>query len=169
MSHGRMTRVSLCLVMVLLALSARTGAQETTDDRWTPELSMRYFGVGGTTISPDGRYVAYTTREPIMEGSKSAYLSHIWIVTADGERNAQYTQGDSSAGNPSFSPDSRYLAFTSSRSGKNQIWIMPLMGGEAQQITEADPGVGAYRWSPDGTHFTYAMVDPETEEEKKAK
>ena len=51
MSRNRMTSVSLCLVLVLLALPARAGAQETTDDRWTPELSMRYFGVGGTTIS----------------------------------------------------------------------------------------------------------------------
>ena len=169
MSRYRMTSVSLCVVMVLLALPARAGAQETTDDRWTPELSMRYFGVGGTTISPDGRHIAYTIRKPLMEGEKSEYLSHVWIVTADGERNLQYTQGDKSAGSPSFSPDSRYLAFTSSRSGKNQIWIMPLMGGEAQQITEADPGVGSYRWSPDGTHFAYTMADPETEEEKKAK
>jgi dipeptidyl aminopeptidase/acylaminoacyl peptidase len=169
MSRNRMTSVSLCVVMLLLASPARAGAQETTDDRWTPELSMRYFGVGGTTISPDGRYIAYTIRKPLMEGEKSEYLSHIWIVTTDGERNLQYTQGDKSAGSPSFSPDSRYLAFTSSRSGKNQIWIMPVMGGEAQQITDVDPGVGGYRWSPDGNHFAYTMRDPETAEEKKAK
>ncbi len=50
MSHNRMTRVPLCLVMVLLALSARPGAQETADERWTPELSMFYLVVGGTTI-----------------------------------------------------------------------------------------------------------------------
>lgn len=77
MSHNPMTRVSLCLVIVLLALPARAGAQETTDDRWTPELSMRYFGVGGTTISPDGRYIAYTIRKPLMEGEKSEYPSHV--------------------------------------------------------------------------------------------
>jgi dipeptidyl aminopeptidase/acylaminoacyl peptidase len=169
MSRNRTTCLLLCTVLVLQAIPAAARAQETTDDRWTPELSMKYFGVGGTTISPDGQYVAYTIRKPIMEGSKSEYLSHIWIVTTDGERNLQYTQGDKSAGSPSFSPDSRYLAFTSSRSGKNQIWIMPVMGGEAQQITEADPGVGSYRWSPDGDQFAYTMRDPETAEEKKAK
>ncbi len=169
MSRNRMTGVFLCLAMVFSAFPTVARAQETADDRWTPELSMKYFGVGGTTISPDGRYVAYTIRKPIMEGSKSEYLSHIWIVTADGERNVQYTQGEKSAGSPSFSPDSRYLAFTSARSGKNQIWIMPLIGGEAQQITDVDPGVGGYQWSPDGTHFAYTMSDPETEEEKKAK
>jgi Tol biopolymer transport system component len=36
---------------------------------------------------------------------------------------------------PAPSPDGRWLAFTSDRSGSNQIWIMPAGGGPARQLT----------------------------------
>ena len=167
MSRFATTRPCL-LAIALLTVGSSAAITQENEAQWTPELSMRYHAIQGTVMSPDGRYVAYVIRKPIMEGEKSEYLSHIWIVTADGERNIQYTQGEKSAGSPSFSPDGHYLAFTSSRSGSTQVWVMPLTGGEARQITEADPGVGTYRWSPDGTHIAYLMRDPDTEEEKQA-
>jgi dipeptidyl aminopeptidase/acylaminoacyl peptidase len=138
-------------------------------DRWTPELSMRFRAIQGTAVSPAGDKVAYVVREPYMEGEASEYRSQIWIVTADGRRNVQYTRGEKSASNPSFSPDGRYLAFTTSRSGKNQVWVIPVDGGEAEQVTNASEGVGSYRWSPDGTRIAYTMIEPETEERKQAK
>ena len=143
-------------------------AAASADDRWTPALSMRYLGVSGVAISPDGSRVAYVVREPLMEGEKSEYLSHIWVAAADGSRNAQFTRGESSASGPAFSPDGEWLAFTTARSGSNQIWVIPMAGGEARQVTEAKPGVGQFRWSPDGSAFAFVMRDPQTEEEEKA-
>ncbi len=147
---------------------AGTDFEATPDDRWTPAVSMRYHQVGALAISPDGSRVAYTVREPLMEGEKSEYLTHIWLANADGSRNAQFTRGASSASSPAFSPDGRWLAFTTSRSGSNQIWVIPMDGGEARQVTEADPGVGQFRWSPAGDAFAYVMRDPQTEEEETA-
>ncbi|MXW18873.1 MAG: hypothetical protein F4Z83_15175, partial [Gemmatimonadetes bacterium] len=138
------------------------------DDRWTLALSMRYLQPSGVAISPDGSRIAYVVREPLMEGEKSEYRSHIWVADADGGRNIQFTRGESSASGAAFSPDARWLAFTTSRSGSNQIWVLPLDGGEARQVTEAKPGVGQYRWSPDGSSFAFLMRDPQTEEEEKA-
>ena len=138
------------------------------DDRWTPALSMRFHQVGGLAISNDGAKVAYTVREPLMEGEKSEYLSHIWVADADGSRNAQFTRGEHSAGSPAFSPDGAWLAFTTSRSGSNQIWVIAMAGGEARQVTDAKPGVGQFRWSPAGDAFAFVMRDPQTEEEEKA-
>ncbi len=156
--------------VAILPVSPTLMAQEDADTRrWSPELSMRYHAVSSTAISPDGRRVAYVIRKPVMEGEKSEYLSHIWVVSADGETNVKYTHGDESTSNPQFSPDGRHLTFTSSRSGENQIWIMRVDGGEAEQLTEAKTGVEEYRWSPDGMRIAYSMRDPETEEEEKAK
>ena len=145
-----------------------TGSEGSADDRWTPTLSMRYLGVSGVAISPDGSRVAYVVREPLMEGEKSEYLSHIWMSAADGSRNTQFTRGESSASSPSFSPDGEWLAFTTARSGKNQIWVIPMAGGEARQVTDAKAGVGQYRWSPGGGGLAFVMRDPQTEEEEKA-
>ncbi|RMF56472.1 MAG: S9 family peptidase, partial [Bacteroidetes bacterium] len=143
--------LSLVLCLVLLA-PAR--AQEAPE-RWTPELSMRFKSIPDVALSPDGRLVAYVVREAVMDGEQSEYRSHVWVVSADGRLNVQYTRGDKSCTDPAFSPDGQYLAFTSDRSGKNQVWVMRVDGGEAEQVTDAETGVAAYRWSPDGTRIAY--------------
>ncbi len=143
-------------------------AEAPADDRWTPALSMRYHQVSGLAISTDGAHVAYVVREPLMEGEKSEYLSHIWVAAADGSRNVRFTRGEHSAGSPAFSPDGQWLAFSTARSDKNQIWVIPMAGGEARQVTDAKAGVGQFRWSPAGDAFAFVMRDPETDEEEKA-
>ncbi|MCH7680008.1 S9 family peptidase [candidate division KSB1 bacterium] len=143
--------------------------EEQPEDKWTPKLSMKYKSIRGTAMSPDGKWIAYVVREAVMEGEKSEYLSHIWVVSSDGSSDAQYTRGEKSASNPSFSPAGKHLAFTSARTEKNQVWVMRIRGGEAEQVTEAKSGVDSYQWSPDGKYIAYTMKDPETEEEEKAK
>jgi len=159
-------------VLLFLALCAGpvSGTEPQADStRWTPALSMRYLAVQGTALSPDGSRVAYVVREPLMEGEKSEYRSQIWVVAAAGGEPRQYTRGEHSASSPSFSPDGRFLAFTSGRSGKSQVWVMPVDGGEAAQATDAENGVGSFSWAPDGRSLAFTMTDPETEEEKAAK
>ncbi len=162
----------LPLLLLLMVVGQPVLAQEADDDappRWTSELSMQYKGVGQTALSPDGSLVAYGIREPLMEGEKSEYRSHIWVASTDGATNYQYTQGEASSTNPAFSPDGQYLAFLSARSEKNQVWILRVRGGEAEQLTDTEAGVGSFRWAPDGSRIAYTMRDPETKEEKKRK
>ena len=157
--------VALCLILPSLLYAQ----DEVLADVWTPELSMEYNYIPQTAISPDGQMVAYMVREPLMEGEESKYLSHIWISPTDGSESVQYTRGDHSTMNPSFSPDGQWLAFVSDRSGKNQIWMMRVFGGEAFQVSDGENGISNYRWSPDGQSFAYTMRDIDSEEEKKAK
>lgn len=160
--------------LLLLAFSVPTSAQAQAPggpaaSGWTPELAMRYRAIQGVAISPDGSLVAYGIREPLMEGEKSEYLTQLWVVRSDGSGGRQFTRGEKSAGSPAFSPDGKYLAFTTSRSGTNQVWVLAVDGGEAEQVTTAEAGVSSYAWSPAGDRIAYLMANPETAEEKAAK
>jgi dipeptidyl aminopeptidase/acylaminoacyl peptidase len=129
---------------------------------------MRYRGVSGTALSPDGARVAFVLREAVMEPEVSEFRRQIWVVPATGGTPRQFTRGEHSASAPAFSPDGRFLAFSSDRSGSNQIWVMPLDGGEARQVSNREGGVGSFKWAPNGNGFAFTATDVESEEWKEA-
>jgi len=156
------------LVLFSLQVITHSGNAQTG---WTPEVMIKFKRVDGTVMSPDGKLIAYTVSTPIMEEEKSEYLTHIWVISADGKFNQQYTRGEKSCTNPAFTPDGKYLTFLSDRQEKEkkQIYLLPVTGGEAQQITIGKSGVNAYAWSPDGQRIAFTMTDPETDHEEKSK
>lgn len=153
--------------LFMLRLFDFASAQDSPQG-WTPEVMSQFKRVGGTALSVDGGLIAYTVSEPVMDEKRSEYLTHIWVVSADGRTNRQFTRGEKSCTNPAFSPDGQYLSFLSSRGadGKNQIWLLPLQGGEAELLTEVKAGVSAYAWSPDGKRIAFIAQNPETAEEE---
>jgi len=55
----------------------------------------------------------------------------------------------------SWSPDGRYIAYSSDRGGKFDIWVQQVSGGNPVQITK---GLGQHwqpDWSPDGKYIAY--------------
>lgn len=154
---------------LIALLLAATAALPASAQEWTPEFGMQFRNVGSPAISPDGSMVAYTVSEALMEGEKSEYLTHIWVAAADGSWDRQFTFGDASATSPAFSPDGRWLAFSTSRSGDSQVWVLPVFGGEAQQLTNLDQGAGSFAWSPDGQRLAFTARDADTEEDKARK
>lgn len=171
MAHSSRRFRQSCAVLLLALFAAGYTFSQEPPKGWTPEVMIKIKRVGGTSLSPDGKWIAYTVSTPVMEGEKSEFLTHIWVVSADGKSDYQFTYGEKSCTNPSFSPDGKCLAFLSSRgsTGKNQVWMMKMTGGEAEQMTEAKAGVNSYAWSMDSKRIAYTMNDPDTEQEEKAK
>ncbi|HXV08028.1 MAG TPA: Tol-Pal system beta propeller repeat protein TolB [Burkholderiales bacterium] len=56
---------------------------------------------------------------------------------------------------PSFSPDGKWLLFTSDRGGSPQIYRMPAGGGNAERITFEGSYNVTPRYSPDGKSFAF--------------
>ena len=151
--------------LILITISSNAFGQQTRG--WTPELAMKVKSIGTVRVSPDGQKVAYTVSNAVMTPEKSEYVTQIWLANSDGSNPLQLTFAEKSSDNPRWSPDGRFLAFTSGRSGKNNLYVLRVIGGEAEQITDSKSGVGSFAWSPKGDRIAFLMKDAESDDEEK--
>jgi dipeptidyl aminopeptidase/acylaminoacyl peptidase len=153
-------------------LSAAFAADAPKKRAITLDDLARLQRVGSAALSPDGDWVIYTVSQIDSKEDKSE--THLWMVKWDGSADLQLTYGKEGASSPRFSPDGKYISFTSSRPGPakgSQVWVMDRRGGEAQQLTAiTDQDIEGYQWSPDGKKLLLTLHpkdEPEPEEGKK--
>ncbi len=153
----------------LFLLFFTVAAWAQSPNAWTPEVSMGVRPVGEVVPSPDGKLVAYTQSHALMETEQSEIDTQIFLAAADGSHCTQLTRAEKSATAPAFSPDGRYVYFSSERSGKPNLWRIPVDGGEAEMLTDWKGEIGAYHASPDGKWIAFAGMEPRADEEKEKK
>ena len=56
---------------------------------------------------------------------------------------------------PTWSPDGRFIAYSSNQSGNFDVWIQPLGGGSAIQVTRDPANDWQPVWSPDGNSLAF--------------
>jgi dipeptidyl aminopeptidase/acylaminoacyl peptidase len=158
---------SKLLLVVLMFCASYLFAQ--TKYNWTPEQCLKLKNISSVLPSPDGSKVLYTVREAVMTDDRSEYVNQVWVCNADGSNHIQLTKNDKNSSNPKWSPDGKWIAFTSSRDGKNNLYLMSTMGGEAEKLTDVKSGVGNYDWSRDGKMIAFLMTDVASDKEEKNK
>jgi dipeptidyl aminopeptidase/acylaminoacyl peptidase len=146
--------ILLCILLPLLAQAQDESQRVTIDDL------MSLQSLSSPQISPDGEWVAYVVRSRDMEEDKSN--TQVFMVATSGGEPIPMTDKETSASDPQWSPDGKFLSFTASKGedAKTQIWTLNRLGGEAVQLTNVIPGVGDYAWSPDGSRLLLTLTDP---------
>jgi dipeptidyl aminopeptidase/acylaminoacyl peptidase len=131
-------------------------------------MHLKLRAVGTPRVSPDGSRIVYTVNEAVTSADKSEFVTQVWMATVATKQSVQLTFGEKSSTNPKWSPDGKWIAFTSNRKdNRNNLFRLSLDGGEAEPLTDLKSAVTNFDWSPDGRYIAYTMADPKTEEEEK--
>src|SRR5262249_35914745 len=103
--------------------------------------------------SMDGRFLSFVTNELVAGGA-------LHVLPLEGERKpVEVYRGKRQVQGGWFSPDSRFLSFTSNDSGRNEVYVTPRDGSAAPvRITDQGPASGGH-WRRDGRELY--MVRPD--------
>lgn len=98
--------------------------------------------------SPDGTLITYVQRHPTSRND-------IWLYsTKDGEARPWLTTEFNEAA-ATFSPDSRWIAYSSNESGQSEVFVRPVDAGGVRPVQVSTDGGFEPMWSPAGGEIFY--------------
>lgn len=138
LSGGAPNDIGFSAGVTVVAPSYRKRRRDFDSDRRRPVV-----GIGSPVLSPDGEQVAFRA------------LNDIYTMRF-GDTPRPLTRDHWWKSHPAWSPDGRYLSYSSDRAGKLDIWIRDLRAGTDRRLTNL-PNAAAVSgsWSHDGSHLAF--------------
>ncbi len=146
-----MIRHLLLPTLALASLAAHAGRPLAPED-W-----YRFEELSSLQLSPDGQSAAYLSTRYDRESDEAR--ASLWQVGWVGGDARALTSGES-VGNPRYSPDGRYLSYTSARPAESpaQLWLLDRRGGEPRAASRLKGEIDGYEWLPDGVHVVVVQT-----------
>jgi len=153
-------------VFIIICLSiGLTSAQEGKNPSFEEVISLQ--SNYNAVISPDGAHVVFEKQS--VDWKENKYDRELWI-SKNGDTPFQLTNNkEGSSSNPKWSPDGKWIAFSSKRGEKTQIHVIRLSGGESIQLTHTEKNLFGFEWSPDGNKIAFLQSEDNSKEEEKRK
>ena len=85
-----------------------------------------------------------------------SYLGDIWVANEDGRNVQRLTVNRARDVYPRFSPDGKWIAFSSDRNGNLDVFIIPSTGGTVKQLTSHSADDTVLNWTPDGRSILFS-------------
>jgi dipeptidyl aminopeptidase/acylaminoacyl peptidase len=121
-----------------LVLAALCGLSTTADAQGKRAFALNDWYklnvLSQPAMSPDGSRIAFTVQTVIERENK--YHREVWVVPTAGGEPQRFTSPSTESSNPRWSPDGKFLLFTSQRpGGRGTTWMLRMdqPGGEAYQ------------------------------------
>ncbi|AGA28901.1 S41 family peptidase [Singulisphaera acidiphila] len=111
-------------------------------------------GIAGSALGREAKL----TRYPHYHEGKVAfsYLGDIWTAKEDGTEIVRLTANKSRDIFPRFSPDGKWIAFSSDREGGLDVYIIPVAGGDVKRLTVHSADDVVLNWNPDSKSILFA-------------
>jgi dipeptidyl aminopeptidase/acylaminoacyl peptidase len=113
----------------------------------TPEALWAMGRIGSSSVSPDGKQIAYTVSYYSVKENKSHTV--IYVMNADGTNNLLLTHTADSEVEPTWIKGGSKIAFLTATSGSMQIWEMNPDGSERKQLSSYEGSIEGFKFSPD--------------------
>jgi tricorn protease len=84
------------------------------------------------------------------------YLADIWTADEDGRNVKRITVHKARDVYPKFSPDGKWIAFSSDRNGNMDVFIVPSEGGNPKQLTFHSADDTVLGWTPDSKRVLFS-------------
>src|SRR5206468_3741747 len=85
-----------------------------------------------------------------------SYLGDIWTADESGKDLRRLTAHKARDIFPRFSPDGKWIAFSSDREGNLDVYLIPVEGGAVRPLTFHSADETVQGWTPDSTGVLFS-------------
>ena len=132
-------------------------------------------GISSVSLSPNSSRILYILSESDWKENKQ--IPNLWLADLNSGTSQKITFEKEGLSNPEWSPDSKWISFTSSKegfiddeddefdSGNNQIYLLPTKIGSQKKLSNHRTGVSNVKWSNDSKYLYFLASDPKPKEQ----